>query len=86
MAPKQPPKSLLSFLYHIRYDEQVRRDFHEDEIEVMERFGLPEQLQDLMRAIGRQETGSAGGALPEWKHLLDVYLAPELHDSRDIIW
>lgn len=86
MTPNQAPKSLLSFLYHIRYDEQVRRDFHEDEIETMARFGLSEQAQELMRAIGRDETGSAGGVVAGWKALLDAHLAPELHDGRGIIW
>lgn len=86
MAKDKTPTSLLSFLYHIRYDEQVREDFHADEIATMERFGLSVEAQEIMREIGRQETGSPRGTLDAWKKLLDEHLAPELHDFRNIIW
>lgn len=78
------PRSLLSFLYHVMYDEDTRRAFHESEGDTARSFGLPERIVNLLVEIGRTETGPSGDP-KAWDELLQ-HLGNELHDNRNIFW
>jgi hypothetical protein len=78
------PKSLLSFLYNVMYDEDTKRAFHENEGDAARRFGLSDDVVNLLVTIGQTETGTEGDR-KVWDALLQR-LGDELHDNRTIFW
>lgn len=83
---------LLSFLFHIRHDEETRRQLHKDEKEAMEGFGLSPAVQRLIIEIGAlAANGSCAPADVErsrqlWTQLLEEHLSAEIHADQGAIW
>jgi hypothetical protein len=85
-------QGLLSFLFHVRYDEVTRKELHLNEKSAMNRFGLSEAVQALLVQMG--ELASSGSSSPAdrdkarviWKQLLDEHLSNELADDQGAIW
>lgn len=83
---------LLSFLFHIRHDEETRRQLHKDDKDAMEAFGLSPAAQRLFLEIGAlAANGSCAPADAErvrqlWRELLADHLSAELHADQGAIW
>jgi hypothetical protein len=85
-------QGLLSFLFHVRYDDATRKELHLNEKAAMNRFGLSEAVQALLVQMG--ELASSGSSSPAdrdkaraiWKQLLDEHLSKELADDQGAIW
>jgi hypothetical protein len=85
-------QGLLSFLFHVRYDEATRQELHRNEKAAMSRFGLSDAVQALFVQIG--ELASSGSSSPAdrdraraiWKRLLDEHLSKELVEDQGAIW
>jgi hypothetical protein len=85
-------QGLLSFLFHVRYDDATRKELHLNEKSAMNRFGLSEAVQVLLVQMG--ELASSGSSSPAdrdkaraiWKQLLDEHLSKELTEDQGAIW
>ena len=85
-------QGLLSFLFHVRYDDATRKELHLNEKTAMNRFGLSAAVQALLVQMG--ELASSGSSSPAdrdkarviWKQLLDEHLSKELADDQGAIW
>jgi hypothetical protein len=80
------PKGLLSFLYHVRYDEEIRERFHANSTSEMVRFALSGEAKKVLTEAG---SDLHKGEETKKKHMeaLALQLAAELaKNDYDIIW
>jgi len=71
-VPTPSPKGLLSCLYNVTYDPDVRKRFHADPDRIMENeFGLPKEVRDVMKELGGLVGPGGGPSGPKTGPLLD---------------
>ncbi len=88
------PSGLLSFLYNARYDDDVRKTFHDDVDKAMELFELSAEVEQVIKTIGEIVTGADEGSRPQEIEKLQQeieklmsYLAKEmLEGEMEKIW
>lgn len=71
-SPNTTPSGLISFMCWVMHDPTTNRNFHADEVEVMNQFGLDDATKDQILKIGEHHDDSQGRDLAE--QLFDVHL------------
>jgi hypothetical protein len=80
------PKSLLSFLFYVTYDETVFEWFHNAPDEVPENFGLSSEVQAIIAEMGDGHKGSATDKANVVKKLMPYLEEEILKEHYKEIW